>query len=68
MTNPLDERKPLIVRKRGGGERVIPAGRWWINRNTPVGEDAQFWEIKPYNGRREILRREILGQPEARDD
>ena len=44
----------LIVRKRGGGERRIPSGKWWINRNTPVGDDAELFERMPYNGRKEL--------------
>ena len=44
----------LIVRKRGGGERRIPSGKWWINKNTPVGDDAELFERMPYNGRREL--------------
>lgn len=48
------EDRTITVKKRGGGERTIPAHRWFINRNTPVGEDADFYEIKPYDGRRYI--------------
>lgn len=25
--------------------------RWYINRNTPVGESADFYEIKPFDGK-----------------
>lgn len=42
----------LVIKKRGGGEREITAGKWDINRNTPTGEDPEIWEKKPYNGRR----------------
>ncbi len=48
------ERNDLVVKKRGGGERVITAERYWIDRNTPVGEDADYYEIKPYGGKRYI--------------
>lgn len=42
----------LIYPKRGGGEKRIPSGKWWINRNTPVGEPAELWEKMPYGGQR----------------
>jgi hypothetical protein len=42
----------LIMRKRGGGERRVPPGKWWINRNTPVGDDAELFERMPHDGYR----------------
>ena len=48
----LDSEDTLIVKKRGGGERRVPPDRWWINRNTPVGEDADLMERMPHNGYR----------------
>lgn len=42
----------LIVKKRGGGEKRVPPGKWWINKNTPVGDDADLWERMPHDGRR----------------
>lgn len=53
----------LIVEKRGGGERAIPSGKWYIDRYTEVGEDADFYEVMPHEGRRfiplcTIIRRE----------
>jgi len=42
----------LIVKKRGGGEKRIPSGKWWINKNTPVGEEADLIERMPHNGYR----------------
>ena len=50
----LNQTDTLIVQKRGGGERHIQNGKWWINRNTPVGEDAELWERMPYGGKRQI--------------
>lgn len=44
----------LIVKKKGSGERRIPPNRWWVNRNTPVGDDAELYEIMPHHGRRMI--------------
>lgn len=51
----------LIIRKRAGGEQRLLAKNWYLNRNTPVGEDAEIWECKPFNGRRFISRSEIIG-------
>lgn len=56
----LDQRDTLIVKKRGGGERRIKSGKWWINRNTPVGEDAEVWERMPHDGRRRIHYSKII--------
>lgn len=33
---------------------IIPENKVWINRRTPVGEEAEFWERMPYQGRRAI--------------
>lgn len=52
-TASLRQGDTIVVRSRNG-ERKIPAGKWWVNRNTPVGEDAELWEEKPWNGRRYI--------------
>jgi len=48
------ENYSLVVKKRGGGERVIPPEKFWIDRNTPVGEDADIYECKPWGGKRYI--------------
>lgn len=32
--------------------RFIPKDKTYINRNTPVGEPANFFEIKPYGGKK----------------
>lgn len=50
----IDEKHDLIIKKRGGGERRIKAGRWWINRRTSVGEDGEVIERLPNFGRRFI--------------
>ena len=34
--------------------RLIPKSKTWINKNTPVGEPAEYYEKKPYGGRREF--------------
>lgn len=51
----MDLSKPLIVlAKTKTGIRTIPAGKWGIDRYTPVGEDAQLYERMPYGGKRFI--------------
>lgn len=57
---PVREHFALIVRKRSGGERVIEPHKFWINRNTPRGEDAEIWERMPHQGRREIRWSEVI--------
>jgi hypothetical protein len=53
-------RQALIVRKRGGGERSIEPNKWFVDRNTERGEDADFYERMPHQGRRWIDPRSIL--------
>lgn len=47
----LDESDNLIVRTRSKERRIL-SGKWWVNRNTPVGEDAELIERKAFGGRR----------------
>lgn len=35
--------------------RLIPRGKTWINSRTPVGEDAEYFERKAHNGKREFF-------------
>lgn len=54
----------LVVKKRGGGERVIPWHKWGIDRSTSHGEDAELLEYMPHGGTRlidrcNIIRREL---------
>lgn len=58
---------PLVIKKQRKpfGERDIHPHNWWINRNTPVGEDADVYERKPHNGYRRIPWRDILGNRAA---
>jgi len=44
----------LVLRGRSGKERILPPDKWYINRNTPVGEDADIWERKPWGGKKWI--------------
>jgi hypothetical protein len=34
--------------------RFIPIEKTWINSRTPVGDSAEFYERKPYGGKREF--------------
>jgi len=52
----------IILLTKNGRTRVLRAGDYWINRNTPVGEPADWYERKPYNGRRLMDTSEILGK------
>lgn len=52
----------IILLTKTGRTRVLRVGNYWINRNTPVGEPADWYERKPYNGRRLIDPSEILGK------
>lgn len=62
----LDPTKNLVVMKFQWGKlwkgetRTIKADKWWINRNTPVGEDAEIWERKPYGELNQIWREHIV--------
>jgi hypothetical protein len=49
----LRESDTLVYKAKNiQGERLIAPGNWWLNRRTPVGEDAELWERKPYQGRK----------------
>ena len=49
----------LVVRW-GKKERVIKCGKWGINQNTEVGEDAELIEFKSYDGRKSLDRHKII--------
>jgi hypothetical protein len=51
----------LIYKKRGGGERRILPRKWWVNRNTPVGDDAELWERMPHDGKRLLDWDKLIG-------
>ena len=51
---PLEQGDSLVVKGRAGKDRIIKPGKWWIDRNTPVGDDADLYELKPWNGRRYV--------------
>jgi hypothetical protein len=50
----------LIVRTRKGTEKRIPSDKWGINRNTPVGENADLFEHKPHGGKKHIAWKNVL--------
>jgi hypothetical protein len=41
-------------------ERVIPPWKWLINTRTPVGEDAEIYERKPYGGIKQFFFEDIV--------
>jgi hypothetical protein len=57
-------KKSLIVKKRGGGERVIPAGKWFYDIDTGKDNDVDVYEVKPYGGMRFVRRDTILNWKE----
>lgn len=50
----------LVVRGRAKTERRIESGKWWLNRYTPIGEDADLMERMPHNGYRHIAWSDLL--------
>lgn len=44
----------IIIQISKNKYRFIKDGKYFINRNTPVGEDAEFYEIKPFGGKKLI--------------
>lgn len=62
----LREGDTIYVKKRGGGERAIKPGKWWINRNTPVGDDADLWELKPHDGKKYISWNDVIRTQSAK--
>jgi hypothetical protein len=62
----LHKEDTLVYRTRKG-ERLIRAGNWWINRRTPIGEDAELWESKPFNGAAQLSREYIIAVLRAQE-
>ena len=52
-----------IFLKRKGCKKIVELkeGMWWIDRNTPRGDDAVFYENKPYGGKRSFDKKEVIG-------
>lgn len=61
MLSALDTRKTLLVISRRGCVKRIRPGKWFIDRKTPVGEDADIYELKAYGGKKLIKRERIIG-------
>jgi len=40
------------IRKKNPKFRFIPIDKVYVNQNTPVGDEAEFFERKPHDGRR----------------
>ena len=51
----------IVLLRKTGKIKILRPDKYWINRNTPGGEPADFYEYKPFNGRRLISQEEILG-------
>jgi len=51
----------FIKRKRCKKIRELKPGEWTINRYTPVGDSPTYYEIKPFGGRREFFKEDIVG-------
>ena len=58
----------LVIKKGRSGERIIKAKKWWINRNTPVGDDAELWEVKPYDGKKYIPWSDVISILREKDE
>lgn len=58
-------KQDLIVKKRGGGERRIPADKWFADRRVDVGESADLYERMPHGGKRPINRANIIRREES---
>jgi hypothetical protein len=50
----------LILKGRNGKERKLTPDKWWINKHTPPGDDAELWERKPYGGKKYVPWREVI--------
>lgn len=50
----------LRLRRKSGQIKTLQPHQWMLDQNTPLGEDADLYERKPYRGRRLIDRREIV--------
>ena len=48
----LDDDFIVIINRKK--EKIIPPHKWFINKNTPVGEDAELYEIKPHGGKKRV--------------
>ena len=56
VRNYLDDDDFIVLKN----ERVIPPWKWLINTLTPVGEDAEIYERKPYGGIKQFFFEDIV--------
>lgn len=55
-----------LLIKIGKRQKLLKPGDWFYNPNTPVGDDAEYFERKPYGGKREFVHRDIIARgPDA---
>ena len=52
----------LIYQNKNGKTREIPSNKYFINRRTSVGEDAELYEIKPYGGKKLLDWKRVIGR------
>ena len=52
--------KTYIIKKRGGGERQLGPDKYFLDRSTPVGEDAKLYERKPHGGLRYVSWKDVI--------
>lgn len=52
------------ISEESGKLKLIPEAKTIVNKNTPVGEPADYYEIKPYNGKKPI---HIVGILQVKD-
>lgn len=44
----------IVVKSKSGCFKIIPPDKYFINRNTPVGEPADYYERMPHGGKKFI--------------
>lgn len=52
----------IIYKDKNGIVREIHPNKYWINRRTSTGEDAELWERKQYGGKRLLEWNRVVGR------
>jgi len=52
----------IIYKDSNGSIREIQPHKYWINRRTDVGEDAELWERKPHGGKKLLQWNRVIGR------
>jgi len=52
----------IIYQDTNGVVREIPPNKYWINRRTSIGEDAELWERKSHGGKRLLQWNRVIGR------